>query len=476
MSLRARLGLVAAAAVAAAVLLASVVVYFLVQNELRGQIDSSLQDQVQQISQLPGLELQTQLGDKTYVVHVPPIPFGGPFELVDRTGRRYLPGSFGAVGPRLPGMDEAQRVAAGERADFYSDAHLNGQHVRLLTTRLRDDLAVVVATPLTNVDHELSKIRLWLLLVALTGVGIASVAGFLVARAALKPVRDLSETAEKVRATRDLSQRIIVTGHDELSRLAATFNAMLESLEEAQQRQRQLVQDASHELRTPLTSLRTNIELLAFQGGDLPPDERRQLLEDVVAQLSEMTDLIAELTELARGEEQQAALEEVRLDLLTEDAIRRTTRNHPEIPIEADLTPTTVVGMPASLERAIANLLDNAAKWSPRGTPVEVALAGGELTVRDHGPGIAEADRPHVFERFYRATSARSMPGSGLGLAIVRQVAEMHGGTVAAEEAPGGGTLMRLRLDGRVVAEPGAAVGDGDDTFEAVEAVDRVEA
>ena len=331
--------------------------------------------------------------------------------------------------------------------------------MRVLTARLGNTpFAAVVATPLTNVDHELAKIRLWLLLVALGGIGIASVAGFLVARAALKPVRDLSETAEHVRATRDLSQRIEVTGNDELSRLATTFNAMLQSLDEAQQRQRQLVQDASHELRTPLTSLRTNIELLAFQGGELPADEREQLLDDVIAQLSEMTDLITELTELARGEEQQSALEEIRLDLLTEDAIRRTARNHPDVPIDAELAPTTVVGMPASLERAIANLLDNAAKWSPRGGPIEVRLDGGELTVRDHGPGIAEADRPHVFERFYRAASARSMPGSGLGLAIVHQVAEMHGGSVVAEEAPGGGTLMRLRLDGSVVAEPSDVV------------------
>ena len=180
-------------------------------------------------------------------------------------------------------------------------------------------------------------------------------------------MRDLSQTAEHVRATGDLSQRIEVHGQDELSRLAATFNAMLESLDEAQQRQRQLVQDASHELRTPLTSLRTNIELLASRAASCRRTTARQLLQDVVAQLGEMTDLITELTELARGEEQQTALEEVRLDLLTEGAIRRAMRNHPDVPFEADLAPWTVVGTPANLERAIANLLDNAAKWSPAG-------------------------------------------------------------------------------------------------------------
>jgi two-component system sensor histidine kinase MprB len=223
---------------------------------------------------------------------------------------------------------------------------------------------------------------------------------------------------------------------------------MLGSLEEAQQRQRQLVQDASHELRTPLTSLRTNVEVLA-QSDRLEPEDREQLIRDVIDQLGEMTELIGELTELARGEDQAEPLEDVRLDLVAEEAIRRTTRNHPETPIEAELQPWTMIGQPASLERAIGNLLDNAAKWSPAGSPVEVKLAEGELTVRDHGPGIAAEDVPHVFERFYRATSARSMPGSGLGLAIVQQVAEAHHGSVAVEDAPGGGALVRLRLDGR---------------------------
>jgi two-component system sensor histidine kinase MprB len=251
-----------------------------------------------------------------------------------------------------------------------------------------------------------------------------------------------------VRRTRDLSQRIVLEGSDELGTLASTFNAMLESLDAAAQRQSQLVQDASHELRTPLTSLRTNIEVLA-RADELPPDDREHLLHDVVEQLGEMTAVVAELTELARGEEQEHAVEDVRLDLVTEEAIRRTTRNHPEIPIEAQLEETTIPGVPANLERAIANLLDNAAKWSPAGSPVDVRLANGELLVRDHGPGISDSDLPHVFERFYRATTARSMPGSGLGLSIVQKVAEAHGGTVTAERAADGGTLMRLRVTGR---------------------------
>jgi two-component system sensor histidine kinase MprB len=303
--------------------------------------------------------------------------------------------------------------------------------------------AIEVAARIDEADHTLSKIELWLFLVALGGTALAAVSGFFVARAALVPVRRLSDAAEQVRTTRDLTRRINVTGHDELSHLAITFNAMLEALDEAAQQQRQLVQDASHELRTPLTSLRTNIEMLASEH-QIPAEERAHMLSDVVGQLTEMTALIGELTELARGEEQHPVLEEVRLDLIAEDAIRRTTRNHPEVRIDAELAPTTMVGTPASLERAVANLLDNAAKWSPAGSEIEVRLAGNELTVRDHGPGIAAADLPFIFDRFYRATSARSMPGSGLGLAIVKQVAEAHGGTITAEAAPEEGTMMRF--------------------------------
>jgi two-component system sensor histidine kinase MprB len=456
MSLRARLAIASAAAVAVAVALASVLVFFLVRNELRGQVDRGLQTQAERISQLP-LGLSSRIGGRQYVLHVPPLAFGGYFQLVDNEGNIYRSEQFDQLAPLLPGTSTARSVAAGGH-EVYSQTHLAGYgHVRILTSQIGPNVAVQVATPIAGLDHELAKIKLWLLLVALGGIGLASAAGFLVARAALAPVRELSDTAERVRSTRDLTQRIHVDGNDELSRLAATFNGMLESLDEAARRQRQLVQDASHELRTPLTSLRTNIELLAMRDADLAPEDRRHMLKDIVEQLGEMTVLIGELTELARGEDQAPAREEVRLDLVTQDAIRRTNRNHPEVPIVAELDPTTVVGVGASLERAIGNLLENAAKWTPAGEHVDVRLANGELTVRDHGPGITDTDLPHIFERFYRATSARGMPGSGLGLAIVRQVAEAHGGTVTAEAAPGGGTLMRLRVADRNGAAPAGA-------------------
>jgi two-component system, OmpR family, sensor histidine kinase MprB len=261
-------------------------------------------------------------------------------------------------------------------------------------------------------------------------------------------VRRLTAATENVTETGDLSERIDDHGRDELSRLAASFNTMLGALEESTRAQRQLVADASHELRTPLTSLRTNIEVLASERA-LPAGERERLLKDVVEQLGEMTMLIAGLIDLARGEQPAADPEEVRLDLVASEAVERARRDRPAVNFVTDIEESVVHGVPSTIERAVANLLDNAAKWSPPNGEVEVAVRNGQVTVRDHGPGIDEADLPHVFDRFYRAPSARGMSGSGLGLAIVRQVAVAHGGSVVAERAEGGGTRITLSLNGR---------------------------
>ena len=315
----------------------------------------------------------------------------------------------------------------------------------MLTAPLRGGYALQISRPLDEVDSALARIRNWLLLVALVGTAIAAALGLVVARAVLAPVRRLTTTAEEVTETHDLSRRIEERGSDELSRLASSFNTMLAALETSARSQRQLVSDASHELRTPLTSLRTNIEVLA-RDETLPAGERESLLRDVTEQLEEMTVLVAELVELARGDRDPSEPEDVRLDLVTADVVERAGRNHPGVIFRVELEETLVHGVRPTIERAVSNLVDNAAKWSPPGGEVDVTLRGGELAVRDHGPGIADEDLPHVFDRFYRAPSARGMPGSGLGLAIVRQVAETHGGSVIAEPADGGGTLLRLAL------------------------------
>jgi len=304
---------------------------------------------------------------------------------------------------------------------------------------------------LGEVDRTLSRLRLILALIALAGVGLAVVLGRIVARAAVAPVQRLTEAAEHVAATRDLGRRIRTAGDDELSRLARSFNAMLDSLERSTRAleastaaQRQLVADASHELRTPVTTLRTNLEVL--RSRELPAGERERLLDEIEGQIDELTVLMTDLIDLARGDERQADTEDVRLDTLVAEAVDRAGRHAPGVTFRTDLEPTVVTAVPDRLDRAVSNLLDNAVKWSPDGGPVEVDVSEGEVRVRDHGSGIASADLPHVFDRFYRGRDARGRPGSGLGLAIVRQVAEAHGGSVAAEAAADGGTRMRLKL------------------------------
>jgi two-component system sensor histidine kinase MprB len=437
-SFRARLTLVAAAAVALAVVLASVVVYVIVRGELRDTVDEALRERAVEISRRP-LE-RVFLG--------PGPPLGGAEgypQVVRSDGRTFRPEGATVA---LPIDGRVLAVSEGESDAFLTDADVAGTHLRVLTFPFLPDHALQIARPLTEVDRTLERLRLFLFLIAAAGIAVAALLGLLVSRAALAPVRRLTTATETVTETGDLSERIDAQGQDELSRLAVSFNTMLAALEESSRKQRQLVADASHELRTPLTSMRTNMEVLA-SGRRLPAAERKRLLADVVEQLTEMTTLIAELIELARAGQPPVEPEEVRLDLVAEEAVERVRRNRPGIAFTTNLDESVVHGVRETIERAIANLVDNAAKWSPPGGEVEVSVRDGTVSVRDHGPGIDEDDLPYVFDRFYRAPSARGMPGSGLGLAIVKQVAEAHGGEVVAERAEGGGTRMKLSLNGR---------------------------
>jgi two-component system, OmpR family, sensor histidine kinase MprB len=439
MSFRARLTLVAAAAVAFAVVLSSAGVYAVVRDELRDQVDAALKDRAAEIQEIPFRRPFPELHG----------PFlggaGGYVQLVSADGATFRP--RGADVP-IPISDRVLEVAAGEADPFFTDTTVADVHARVLTFPYQPGLAAQILRPLDEVDNTLEQLRTFLVLISLAGIGLAVALGLLVSRAAIAPVARLTRATERVTETGDLSERIDVSGQDELSRLAGSFNAMLGALEESTAAQRQLVADASHELRTPLTSLRTNFEVL-MSDRELEPDERRRLLDDVVEQIGEMTTLIAELIELARGDQLPSEPEDVRLDLVAQEAVERTRRDRPGVTFNTDLRESVVRGVPASLERAIGNVLDNAAKWSPPGGEVDVRVDDGTVIVRDHGPGIDDADLPYVFDRFYRSASARTMPGSGLGLAIVRQVAEAHGGAVVAERAEGGGTRITLRLNGR---------------------------
>jgi two-component system sensor histidine kinase MprB len=346
----------------------------------------------------------------------------------------------------IPPDERARRLAAQGEGSYFSDIEVAGVHARVFTRAIEPGLAVQAAQSVEDVDEALDRLALILGVVGLGGVGLAGGLGLAVTRTATRPVRELGDAAEHVARTQDLSRRIDAGGDDELSRLATSFNTMLGALERSMRAQRQLVSDASHELRTPLTSLRTNVEVLAGANGSLPPAERRQMLHAVVGQLEELTVLVEDLVDLARDGEPEQEVEPMRLDLLVADTVARARRLHPGREIRVELEETVLDGSPRRLDRAVSNLLDNAEKWSPPDTPIDVTLREGRLLVRDRGPGIEPEDLPRVFDRFYRARSARGLPGSGLGLAIVRHVAEAHGGSVTARNAADGGAELCLSL------------------------------
>ena len=356
-------------------------------------------------------------------------------------------------GSLLPVTAATRAVAAGRRSAFFSDATVGGTHVRILTERASEGGVWQVALPLTDVDSTLTHLKLVLALVCLGGIALAAALGLLVSRAALVPVRRLTGAAERVARTQDLGHRIQAGEEDELGRLAGSFNTMLAALERSRLAQRQLVSDASHELRTPLTSVQANLDALAI-GERLSARERARILAAAQAQLRELTVLVGDLVDLSKTEVEEIEMEDVRLDLAAAGAIERARLHAPGCRFVLDAEPCLVHAAPARLERAIANLLDNACKWNPptppaggrAGDPIEVRVRGGVLEVRDHGPGIAAEDLPRVFDRFYRAPGARARPGSGLGLAIVRQMAEAHGGAVHAANDPDGGARLTLEL------------------------------
>ena len=348
---------------------------------------------------------------------------------------------------RLGDPEQVQRVADGERPAFFGDTKVDGVHVRYFTQRAADGTALQVARPMTEVDTALARLRLGLGLVAIAGIALAAFLGRVATRHAVRPVTDLTETAEHVARTRDLSRRIEAEGDDELARLAASFNTMLEALDDSQRAQRRLVADASHELRTPLTSLRTNLEVLG-RPHELPEADRERLRGDLVAQLEELSELVGDLVELARdGEAPGDPPEPVRLDELAACAVERARRHAPAVTFATELEPCVVSGERARLDRAIANLLDNAAKWSPPGATVDVRLRDGELTVRDRGPGHRRrrpAARVRPLLPRHRRARARGL-GPRPGDRAARRRAPRRA-PCGAEPAPGGGALLRLAL------------------------------
>lgn len=436
MSLRTRIAAIAAAAVAVALVLAFAGLYVVAARTLVGQVDRALVGVVAD---------DRPLHDGPMMRGVRPGRFGGAGAYVQAVDvRGDVVGESGGDVLDLPVTPETLAVARRTADPHLSTVRVDGDRYRVLTVPGPVGIALQVARPLDEVDATLALLRRRLALFGLAGVGLAAALGTVVARRAVRPVDDLTDMAEDVATTQDLSRRIDVSGHDEVARLAASFNTMLAALEQSRAAQEQLVADASHELRTPLTSLRTNIEVLA-QVDRLEPTARQELIDDVVVQLDEFGRLVTALVELARGSQPARAAAPVRLDDLVERVVARARAFAPtSVTITVDAEPTTVLVEQDRVERAVANLLDNAAKYAAG--EVDVTVADGVVRVRDHGPGIPDEDLPHVFDRFYRAPAARAAAGSGLGLAIVEQVAIAHGGHVGAANAPDGGAVLTLSL------------------------------
>jgi two-component system sensor histidine kinase MprB len=421
LSFRQRVTLLTAVAIAVTVAAASGAVWIVAKHELYDQLDTTL--------------AQQQIGTG-------PFGSGGIYTVVIHPDGDVT----GALAGQIP-ITRRIRAALSTGDYFFTNTVVQGVPVRELVSAHGGGGAVITVQPLGPTHHALSRIRFWILLFGGIGIAVAAALAALVATAALRPVRRLTAAAENVAATGDLTERVQGAGTDELGRLAARFNTMLEALEDSVGRQRRLVADASHELRTPLTAARTNVDLV--REGKLPEEEVRHALDEASVELNSLTSLVSDLVELARGTERKLRIEEVQLDDLVAGVVERAKSRAPQATFVSSLSPTTVQADAVLIERAISNLLDNALKYSPPGTPIEVTVRDGEVVVADHGPGIAAEDLPRIFDRFYRAAGARSKPGAGLGLAIVREAAEAHGGKATAESTSGG-ARFRLTLPATV--------------------------
>ncbi len=434
MTFRSRLVLATTAAVVVAVVASCSAAFVVARNTLLNAADNSLTTAAQKI--VAGQEI----GSTTATLG----------QVIDAGGAVVSGGG-------LPVTGQVRLVSVGLAPPFFTTVNVDGNEMREFVEHLPvntpvqsgslvDGGALQIAT-LLNAGSELKKLALFLGAVAVSGVVLAVVLGYLVARTALVPLNSLTDTVEDLAETTDVSRRLSPGGSDELGRLRRTFNRLLEALESSRRAQSRLVLDASHELRTPLTSLRTNLEVIR-RVDELSDEDRSVLVDDVLVQLQELTDIVGDLAELARGDQTPSPAEPLRLDLLVGDAVvvANTHGRADDVSFEFEAEPCWVDAHADRLARAVGNLLDNARKWSPPGLPVHVECANGTVVVRDHGPGIAEDDLPRIFDRFYRSPAARGLPGSGLGLAIVAQVVKAEGGTVTAENDPAGGARMTMRL------------------------------
>jgi two-component system sensor histidine kinase MprB len=484
MTLRARLALSLAALAALSVVIVSVVSYLATDHRLHEDLDAELVGYAQRLAgdrQMAAVLCQTLSGVNVSAGQGPsPAVRGalaglpeGAVECVDPTGQVTgwtgvvkLPpgrppspavGSSTTLPTNVPPTTNFSPVPPGElppgsaapngkpsRISSPRTETVDGTSYRVLSVSSPGGGEILIGRSLADTDHVLSSLRELAFGVGIAVILLAAAAGWLIARRTARPVLRLTDAAEAVEATGQLEIAVPAGGTDEVGRLTRAFRSMLDALNRSRSQQQRLVQDAGHELRTPLTSLRTNIDTLRLHP-DLVGEPRERLLDDLHSELRELSGLVDELVALAVDRYDNEPEQRVAVHELAERAVSRAERRTGRT-ITLDSQPAFTVGRPGLLLRAISNLLDNAAKFSPDATPIEVTVRPGRLEVRDHGPGIAAEDLPHVFDRFYRAVDVRSRPGSGLGLSIVREAVDDAGGRVRAANDPGGGAVFTVEL------------------------------
>ena len=446
MSLRLKLVLALVALSASATVVVGVFSYRTTSQQLTAQVDESLRDAV---GRLADRRRPDRDGDR---FGPPP---GGPLLGVRPGDRnavtlRVLDADGDVLGgpgtADIPVTPAAREVAASpQRYELYEDATVVGDPYRVLTSGVGGGGgALQAARSVVENRAVLDGLRSRILVAGTLVIAAAAALGWIIARQVTRRLEQLTAAAEEVTATGRLDVQVPGAGTDETGRLAGAFNAMLAALSRSKEDQQRLVQDAGHELRTPLTSLRANVYALR-RADRLSAADRERVLDDLEGETEELTQLVNEVVEVATDRRREPPTEVVVLTPLVERvAARSAQRSGRTVEVRGD--GSEVLGRAPALERAVANLVENALKFDESGGPVTVTVAAGRVEVADSGPGMATEDLPMVFDRFYRATAARSRPGSGLGLSIVRDVAESHGGTVFAANRPQGGAVVGFQL------------------------------
>jgi two-component system sensor histidine kinase MprB len=498
MNYRTRLTLLTCAAIAVTLVAASIATWSLARHDAYAQIDDAMTSRIESIRALQAAlpEPPDDEVRNTSCVRIPGLPPGaaGDFARVldedgdeaPTSGRQCRPGISGSDGRQASDELQADAEAEGRRQQFHLDedslpakvreslrseriqvpvtdasrrvarsadtdeilvetVEVDDTRFRVVTGHVGNGFTVQTARTIDETDEFLTRLVWLLALVTLGGVGVGVAVAFAVTGAASAPVHRLTETTEAVRESGDLSQRVEVTGSDDLARLAQSFNEMLQELERSVARQQRLVDDASHQLRTPLAAIRTNMDVL-LRARSLDEAIVSEVLADLSSQVDELTGLVRDLVDLAATVESSLEREPVRLDEVAEEAVRRVRSVFPRLTFELELEATFVEGSQERLVRMIQNLLHNAGKWSRNDSIVRVEVEPGVVRVIDYGSGVPDEEKPRIFERFHRAADVRDVPGSGLGLSIVQQIATDHAGSVSVHDTPGGGATFVVYL------------------------------